>query len=218
MPGELRQRISEWFGSVLPGYPHASGRWVVLDCETTGLNPESDQLLSIGAIGVRDGTIDLSDSFEIILRPDRPSAHDNVQIHGIGIGGQMAGVAPLAALLEFTRFVADDPLLAFHAPFDRAFINKALGASGIRARFRWLDVAALAVAAMPGHKANSLDDWLDVLRIPVFRRHHAVGDALATAMLFLAIRARAGSAGKDLKSLTRLARQARWLGTASSGA
>jgi DNA polymerase III epsilon subunit-like protein len=71
---------------------------------------------------------------------------------------------------------------------------------------------------MPGQKANSLDDWLDVLRIPVFRRHHAVGDALATAMLFLAIRARAGSAGKDLKSLTRLTRQARWLGTASSGA
>lgn len=218
MPGELRQRISEWFGSVLPGHSLASGRWVVLDCETTGLNPDSDQLLSIGAIGVHDGMIDLSDSFEIILRPDRPSPHDNVEIHGIGVGGQMAGVAPRTALLEFAGFVADDPLLAFHAPFDRAFIDKALATNGIRAHSRWLDVAALAVAAMPGHKARSLDEWLDVLRIPVFRRHHAVGDALATAMLFLALRARAGSAGKDLRSLTRLSRQARWLGGASSSA
>ncbi len=73
-------------------------RWVVVDTETSGLDPVNDRLLAIGAVTV-DGTgIRLDDSFEVVLRSDRASDKDNVVIHGIGHEAQSLGVPAADAL------------------------------------------------------------------------------------------------------------------------
>jgi len=79
-------------------------RWIMLDVETTGLDPRADQLLAIAAVALRftpsTGLLEVSvgDSFEVVLRQDKPSAKDNILIHHIGVQAQSEGCAPELAL------------------------------------------------------------------------------------------------------------------------
>lgn len=194
--------------------PPGHGRWVVVDVETSGLNALQDSLIAIGALAVSDGQVDLADSFEAVLRQDAPSAGHNIEVHGIGGTEQMAGEDPRAALREFLEFIGDDPLVAFHAPFDAMVLGRAVRRElGRPFRARWLDLADVAPLAWPGRAAGGLDAWLEALGIPMAYRHRAIVDCLATAQLFLAVlpeapRLGAASAG----GLLALSGGERWLG------
>ena len=156
--------------------------------ETSGLNALQDSLIAVGALAVTDGAIDLADSFEVVLRQDRPSTGPNIELHGIGGTEQMRGADPAEALRRFLDFVRDDPLVAFHAPFDAMVLRRALRARlGRGFRRRWLDLADVAPLAFPGRVRGGLDAWLAALGIPMAYRHRAVVDCLATAQLFLAV-------------------------------
>lgn len=192
----------------------AEGRWVVVDVETSGLNPLSDSLIAIGALAVIDGAVDLADSFEVVLRQDRPSAPANIEIHGIGGAEQMAGDDPAEALRRFLEFLADDPLVAFHAAFDEAVLHRAMrSALGRGFRRRWLDLADVAPLAWPGRAQGGLDAWLAALAIPMAYRHRAIVDCLGTAQLFLAVLHEAPRLGAaSARGLLGLSRGDRWLG------
>jgi DNA polymerase III subunit epsilon len=188
-------------------------RWVVVDCETSGLDPASDRLLSLGAIAVRGQRIVLDEAFHAVLHSPQPSAAENILVHGIGADAQRAGRAPAEALAEFAAFLGDAPVVAFHAPFDAAVLRRALRAVGRPAPDRWLDLAQLAPALYPGKTHRALDDWLGEFSIVPLRRHDALGDANATAQLFLVLLAEAGRQGAHrVADLRRLERDGRWLG------
>ncbi len=191
----------------------AERRWVVLDVETSGLDPSRDALLSIGAVAVRDARIDVDDSFEILVRPARTSARDNILVHGIGEGAQRDGTDPAAACQAFLDWAGDAPLVAFHASFDRTVLARAIRAHlAARPPSDWLDLAGLAPALNPGVRARALDDWLAHFGLPVDGRHHASADAFATAMLFLRLLAQVPAADREPRALRRLAGSARWAG------
>jgi DNA polymerase-3 subunit epsilon len=188
-------------------------RWVVVDCETSGLDPTRDRLLALGAIALRDGRVALDETFEAVLRSPRPSATENILVHGIGADAQLAGRDPGEALPEFSRFLGASVPVAFHAPFDAAILRRAMPTAGADAPRIWLDVAQLAPALFPGRPHRALDDWLGEFGIAPLRRHDALGDALATAQLFLVLIAEAARQGAHhAGDLRRLAREARWLG------
>lgn len=209
-------RLEAWAQRPEPdlGIDPCLGRWVVVDVETSGLNPLVDRLISIGAIAVRDAAVDVADSFEVVLRQAQASAGDNIEVHGIGGAEQMAGADPGTALREFLEFIGDDPLVAFHAPFDAMVLGRAVRRELRRPfRARWLDLADVAPLAWPGRAAGGLDAWLDALAIPMAYRHRAIVDCLGTAQLFLAVlpeapRLGAASAGR----LLALSGGERWLG------
>ena len=160
----------------------------MVDVETSGLNPLQDSLIAVGALGVTDGVIALEDSFEVVLRQDRPSAGENIEVHGIGDAEQLGGEDPAAALRRFLDFVGDDPLVAFHARFDSLVLRRALRARlGRGFRRRWLDLADVAPLAWPRVGPGGLDDWLEAFSIPMAYRHRAIVDCLGTAQLFLAV-------------------------------
>lgn len=187
-------------------------RWVVIDIETTGLDPARDEVLAIGAVALADGRLPLADSFEIAVRPSRTSAPYNILVHGIGASAQLAGADPAEAVRHVRDYVADDPLVAYHAAFDRAFLDRMVErAGGAALRNPWIDLAALAPAIAPGIRARTLDEWLDASGITVAQRHHAVGDAWGTAMLFARLLADVPPAERTLRELTRRIAQARWL-------
>lgn len=191
-------------------------RVVVLDTETSGLDMQRDELLAIGAVGVDDAGIRVEDSFEVVVRPDGPVSRENVAIHGIGGELQRGGVAPRDALASFVSYVGGAPIVAFHAAFDRAMIERALWRTGVRADpWRWLDAAELAATLRPDeHKRGlrALDDWLAHFSIGHSSRHTAAGDAAATAELFLRLRALADKQGRrSHASLARFAQGYRWL-------
>ena len=195
--------------------PLAGGRLVVVDVETSGLDPLRDRLISIGAVTVSGGRIRLDGSFEAVLRQERPSAHDNILVHGIGGSAQLAGHDPAAGLLGFLRFAGKAPLVGFHADFDRVAIERAAaGALGIKPRNPWLDLAFLAPAVFPRHArtARTLDDWMGVFGIDNHARHDAVADALATAQLLLVVLAETGKQGMtSCADLIGLEKAQRWL-------
>lgn len=169
------------------------GRWVVLDVESSGLDPRRDRLLAIAAVAVHIDTprprIALGDSFEVVLRQDDTRvAPDkaNILLHGVGVGAQRSGVAPASALHALAEFVRDAPLLAFHAAFDRAMIGRAMRAERGRVLPNpWLDIEPLAAVLHPKAQARSLDEWMAHLGIHCMVRHQAAADTLATAELLL---------------------------------
>jgi len=201
--------------------PPDEARWVVLDIESSGLDPHRDRLLSIAAVALhREGArlqVVLGDSFEIVLRQPAGAAADkaNILVHGIGVGAQGAGVEPVAALHAFEAYAGTAPLIGFHAAFDRALLERAGRLHGQRlAHHHWLDLADLAPVLRPKVQARALDDWLAVFGIGCLARHQAAADALATAELLLCLwpLARAEAGARDFRALAALAAQRRWLG------
>jgi DNA polymerase-3 subunit epsilon len=198
----------------------ADERWVVLDTETSGLDPVNDRLLAIGAVSVDGAGIRLDDSFEVVLRSEPAGDNDNVVIHGIGHDAQSSGIPAPEALGAFHAFVADAPCAGFHCEFDQVVLAQCARAAGVPLPLpRWLDLAQLAAALIPeSHRRGkrSLDDWLTVFDIDVVARHNAAGDALATAELLLRLRALAAAQRiSGFAGLVRLSQQHRWLGSSS---
>ena len=171
-----------------------SQRWVVLDLETSGLNLNRDQVLSIGAVVIEDDAVDFSQMFERTLQRAETKLSPSVLIHGLGPSAIAAGSDPVDALLDFMEFVGDSPLLAFHAPFDQHMLARALKDSlGYRLAHTFLDVADIAPLLYPEAllREAGLDDWIDHFHLQVGERHHASADALATAELMLILLSRA---------------------------
>ena len=198
------------------GGTRSASRWVVLDTETSGLDPARDLLLSIGAVAVDPQGICLRDSFEVVIRNDCAGGRDNIVVHGIGYDEQSGGM-PLAPALEALKsFVADAPCVGFHCAFDQAVLANAARRAGVEwPHWRWLDVAQLA-AALDAQRyrdgCRDLDGWLAAAGIAVAARHNAAADALATAELLLHIRARAEPPMRmNFAALARISRQLRWL-------
>jgi DNA polymerase-3 subunit epsilon len=201
--------------------PADDRRWVVLDVESSGLDPRRDRLLAIAAIGVHFDNagprIHLGDSFEAVLHQAghaAPTDKANILLHGIGVSAQRGGIELKVALQAYAAFVGQAPLAAFHAAFDRMLIERAFAAAGIeRLRNPWLDLEPVAAVLHPAVKARALDEWLAHFDIHCSARHQAAADTLATAELLLKLWPAAcrQMARPGFKAAAALAAQRRWL-------
>ena len=216
LTGRLRARL---------GPAPDARRWIVLDVETTGLDPQSDSLLCVAALAVHLGaqgpSLHAQDSFEVVLRQERmASSDDNVLLHGIGWAQQRQGVPAAQALQRLQSWVGASPVLAYHAGFDRAVLRRAYQIERMRPpRWPWLDLADALPAAFPAFEARSLDAWMRALDVPCARRHQAAADVWATAQLLL--KAWPAWQRQGLRSwpdLNRQAEQMRWLRVSASAA
>lgn len=213
-------RLRNWLA---PAPPVDDRRWVLLDVESSGLDSQRDRLLAIAAIAVHRAADDdppriaLGDSFEVVLRQaDHALSTDkaNILLHGIGVGAQRQGMAPADALAAFAHYVGAAPLIAFHAAFDRAMIDRACDAHlGRRLNNPWLDLEPVAAVLHPKVRARALDEWMDHFGIACAVRHQAAADTLATAELLLklwpAVRQQVRQPG--FTALQALAAQRRWM-------
>jgi DNA polymerase-3 subunit epsilon len=155
-------------------------REIVLDTETTGLDPaKGDRLLEIGAVEIVDQAA-TGATFHVLINPEREVSQEAFQVHGHShmslkdcpIFSEIAG--------EFLAFIAKDPLVIHNADFDVKFLNTELLAAGhasISAE-RIVDTLSLARRKHPG-ASNSLDALCDRYRIDRSRRtrHGALLDA-----------------------------------------
>ena len=194
-------------------------RWVVLDVETSGLDPERDQLLAIAAIALR---VDWSqqrlamapgDSFEVVLRQQAVvSTRDNILLHGIGAQRQREGMAPETALAAFAQFACASPLLAFHAAFDQALIGRFARAHlGAALPNPWVDIEQLCAVTHEQVRARSLDEWLAHFSITCAARHQAAADTQAECELLQRIWPAVARQCRHWRDVQRLAARQRWI-------
>jgi DNA polymerase-3 subunit epsilon len=172
--------------AALSSEPLRKQRWVVVDTETTGLHLGRDYLLSIGAVAIEDGCVDMASCFERTLHYSNSKTNPSVLIHGLGPSALAAGSEPKEALLDFIEYVGDSPLLAFHAWFDQHMLCKAYKEHlGHKLPHPFVDVAEIAPMLFPDEDGRlaGLDNWVGHFGLQVEERHHASADALVTAEL-----------------------------------
>lgn len=212
-------RLRGWLGK---GGAVDEARWVVLDVETSGLDPQRDQLLAIAAIAVQVDwaakrlSITPGDSFEVVLRQSEvATAKDNILLHGIGLQRQREGAPMPDGLRAFTRFAGSSPLLAFHAPFDQAMIGRFVQAHlGVALPNRWVDIEQLCAVTHEKVRARALDEWLAHFGIVCANRHQAAADTLAECELLLRIWPQMARQCAHWRDVEKLAAQQRWIARA----
>ncbi len=196
-------------------------RWVVLDVETSGLDPARDRLLAVAAIALRVDwpgkrlAVVPGDSFEVVLRQQQASAVDNILLHGIGAQRQRDGVPARDALRALRDYAGDSPLLAFHAAFDRALIERHLDAD-LAAGWSpaWLDIEHLCAVTHEKVPARSLDEWMAHFGIRCLVRHQAAADTLAECEVLLRLWPRLAAECANWRDVERMAARQRWIARA----
>ncbi len=170
-------------------------RFVVLDTETSGLNPRKDLVLSIGAVAIRRLEIVIEDSFEaIIAHKQQLLPQESISIHGLRPRDIEEGEVPETVLRRWLQYVDNSVLVGQHIAFDRSIISASLRRLwGIRLYNPEIDTAHLAMRIEHPNRSmeeiSSSDYSLDKLakryHLRPEERHTAIGDAFLTAQLFL---------------------------------
>jgi DNA polymerase-3 subunit epsilon len=155
-------------------------REVVLDTETTGLDPaDGHRVLEIGAVEIVHQSL-TGRVFHALINPERDVPQDAVRVHGHS-SAVLKGKPVFASVVDdFLAFIGDSKLVIHNADFDMRFVNAELARLGLAAigMDRVVDTLTLARKKHPG-APNSLDALCDRYRIDRSQRvrHGALLDA-----------------------------------------
>lgn len=177
---------------------------VALDLETTGLDPQKDQILSMGLVELQNGSIHLDSSWHQIVKVSSKVPESTAVIHQI-TDDQVASGLPLEDLLpELLLRLQGKIMLVHYAFIEREFINAAcLKLYGSPFLIQTIDTLPIAQRRMEqrNHTIQPGNLRLFNLRqnfnLPMYKAHNAFYDALATAELFLAMAADIAPSGKQ---------------------
>ena len=175
--------------------PYGGDELVSIDCETTGLDPKTDQILSVGAIKVKGDTILTSERLDFLVRPKEAVSERTILIHHIRPVDLADAVPVDEAIRRVLDFVGPRPLIGYYLEFDVAMLEKyvrpLLGVGLPKAR---IEVSRLyydwrAPQVPPG---GNIDLRFETIRqrldLPRRAAHDAFNDALLTAMMYLRLK------------------------------
>lgn len=159
--------------------------FVVVDVEATGAKTPPNRIIELGAYRISNGRI--VDNFLTLVNPEIPIPRFVIAL--TGITNDMVKQAPLFAEVapRWLEFVEDAVLIAHNSPFDTSFLNHEISRvyPGHRMINAHLCTVKLSRRTVPGLLNYRLDTIADHFSIPIFNRHRAGSDALATAEVFL---------------------------------
>ena len=168
-------------------------REIVLDTETTGLDPRhGHRVIEVACVELKD-FLPTGRNFHCYIDPERDIDPDAERVHGISraflTGKPLFGHHSVGR--AFLDFVADAVLIAHNAAFDRGFLNHELDRAGhpTLPESRWIDTLHMAQKRFPG-MYNSLDALCKRFRISLAERekHGALVDAMLLAEVYLELR------------------------------
>jgi DNA polymerase-3 subunit epsilon len=170
-------------------------RFTVLDTELTGLDERRDDIVSIGALHMQGGRIELAPTFQKLVNPKAMLDGRTVVIHKI-TPSQLEDMPPIDQVLSsLSEYVAGTVLLGHCLSLDLAFLNRDAKRAGLKP-FRNAAVDTLSLygwlrqrsadhpAFSPDAPGPGLFDLAAAFEIPVEEAHTALGDAYVTAQLF----------------------------------
>ena len=168
-------------------------REIVLDTETTGLDPrQGHRLIEVACVELKD-FLPTGRNFHVYIDPERDIDPDAERVHGIS-RGHLKGKPVFAhesVANAFMAFIEDAALIAHNAAFDRGFLNHELDRAGhnMLPESRWIDTLHLAQKRFPGMH-NSLDALCRRFKVSLAERekHGALIDAMLLAEVYLELR------------------------------
>jgi DNA polymerase III subunit epsilon len=189
---------------------HGTDEVVSVDCETTGLNPKKDDIVSIAAVKIRKNEILTSEAYRVTVKPKANLEADSIKIHQIRPSDVAGGLSILHAMPDFLEFIGNRPLVGYWINFDIRMLNKTIFPMlNITLQNPRIDVCDMYYdrkygKAPPGTKIDlRFAAILEDLQLPPLQAHDALNDAISTAQMYLIL--------KDLKARgVRLKRVRNW--------
>ena len=169
----------------------SSDEYIVFDTETTGLNPKKDEILSIGAVKIKDNRILTSQTFEVYIKNSCEISSKSIEIHGIRPCDLEDAKTTEVAIKEFLNFIGSRPLIGYYLEFDVSMINRYIKPMlGITLPNSMIEVSEIyfdkTIALIPqGNIDLRFDTILQKCGVPDMGAHNAVNDAIMTAMIYL---------------------------------
>ncbi|MBV6486173.1 MAG: CBS domain-containing protein [Pseudorhodoplanes sp.] len=161
---------------------------VVLDTETTGLDPARARVVEIGAVRIHNGRVDEGATLRLLVRPDEPVPAAATAIHGIDEVTLADAPDFAAAWPQLQEFIGGRVVIGHTVGFDLAVLKRECERAGIEFRRpRTLDTRLLAQVASPALASYSLESLSSWLGVEGTGRHSALGDAVTTARIFRAL-------------------------------
>ncbi len=179
--------------------------YVALDLETTGLNPERDAIIEIGAVKFRGEEV--LGTFESLVNPGRPIPYKIQHITGI-TPDDVQDAPPLSSVLPgLRRFVGSNPIIGHNVGFDLSFLRR----QGLFLDSAGVDTFELAGILLPHAARYSLGVLAETLGITLPATHRALDDARATHALFIALLDQAQRLDLSvIQTINRLAASSSW--------
>ena len=181
-------RRERTFAGTLPGTGRSllqlPSTYVVVDLETTGLDPVRDQIIEIGALEVIDGKpgADFTTLVQpVTVQPGQFVSPFITRLTGIGNDQLLKAPQAAEALAALGRFLGDRIVLGYNVGFDMGFLQQGFRKELHRALPNdWVDVLPMAQTLFPlweHHRLNNLAAWY---RVENPRAHRALSDVLTT--------------------------------------
>lgn len=173
-----------------PAQKFLDTEFMVIDCEMNGLNPQRDELLSIGWVKIRGGKIKSNSAQHIIINAQK-GAGKSALLHGLdNYTLEQQGNAD-AETLALLGYKARGCILVFHhAPIDLAFLQAtAMRTFGCPIPAPYIDTMEIERKKMIRRDKTGrlqLQECRARYGLAPYAQHNALNDALATAELFLA--------------------------------
>ncbi len=179
--------------------------YVALDIEATGMDPDRDAIIEIGAVKFRDDEV--LDTWSSFVDPARPLPYRIQQLTGI-TPERLEGAPSLFDVLpELIRFVGEYPVVGHSVPIDLAFLRR----HGALLNNAPIDTFELASLLVPHAARYSLSQLAEELDIDLPAAHRALDDAMAAKDLFLRLTDRLQRLNPEtLQEISQLAARADW--------
>ncbi|WP_367987494.1 3'-5' exonuclease [Vibrio sp. NTOU-M3] len=169
----------------------AKGEYVSLDCETTSLDPNRAELVTIAATKIIDNRIITSAPFEVHLRAPQSLDSGSVKIHHIRHQDLVDGIDEKQALIQLLAFIGNRPLVGYHIRYDKKILDLACRRHlGFPLPNPLVEVSQIYHDKLERHLPNayfdlSLDAICKHLDLPLQSKHDALQDAIAAALVFV---------------------------------
>ena len=167
---------------------------VVFDCETTGLDPKNDNIISIGAVKIRDNKILTNEAIHIYIEQEKDINAESIKVHQIRNCDLKGAITPNEAIERFLYYIGNRKLVGYFLEFDVAMVSKYTKAMfGISLPNAQEEVSAIyydkKIQTIPqGHIDLRFDTILNDLSLPKLEAHNALNDAVMTAMMYLKLK------------------------------
>ncbi|WP_087026794.1 3'-5' exonuclease [Thaumasiovibrio subtropicus] len=167
---------------------------VSLDCETTSLNPDSAELVTIAATKIHANRVLTSQSLSLTLRPPGSLDAGSVTIHRLRHQDLHQGQDIEDALTQLLDFIGNRPLVGYHIQYDKQILDRYFQRYfGFPLPNKIVEVSFLYQERLERMLPNaycdlSLDSMSKQLNLPLPDRHDAMEDAIAAALIYVRLK------------------------------